>query len=531
MKFFQKMSQVRLVLLVSVFITLTGNFTFFEKTILVYPLSQNTLFISSLFVWLFVFLSVLLLLLCFRHTIKPILIILLLTSAVVAYAVNNYGIVVDENMISSVFETNASESLDLVSYKLIPYVLFLGVLPSFFVWRMEIIRLPLVSQLWRRVQIIIGLILVFILIAISFSKHYTSFARENRDLKLYINPTYYLYAVAKYVNTKFDTASTPFMEIGLDATINKPDYARRLVVLVVGETARADRFSLNGYERQTNPLLEQESVISFKNMTSCGSDTALSVPCMFSYLDREDYSHAKGKNMSNVLDVINQAGVEVLWRDNNSDSKGVADRITFEDYLSVGVNPICESECRDEGMLSGLQSYIDDRPESDILIVLHTMGSHGPAYYKRYPDVFEVFKPTCKTNQLNECSDEQINNAYDNTIVYADYFLSKVIELLKHNAESLDTAMFYISDHGESLGENGVYLHGMPYFMAPIAQVHVPALMWFNESFSSKINMSALKVTANEPLSHDNLFHTLLGLMNIKTEVYNNQLDIIDYAQ
>ena len=288
------------------------------------------------------------------------------------------------------------------------------------------------SQLFQRVKNIIGLTLVFVLVTISFSKHYTSFARENRDLRLYINPTYYLYAVAKYVNAKFDTASTPFMEIGLDATINVQANSQRLVILVVGEAARADRFSLNGYERQTSPLLEQESVISFKNMTSCGSDTALSVPCMFSYLNRENYSHAKGKNMSNVLDIISRAGVEVLWRDNNSDSKGAADRITFEDYRSNNFNPLCNPECRDEGMLSGLQSYIDERPDSNILIVLHTMGSHGPAYYRRYPQAFEVFTPTCQTNQLNECSDEQINNAYDNTIVYADYFLSKVIELLKN---------------------------------------------------------------------------------------------------
>jgi len=518
---------MRLVLLVAVFITLTGNFTFFEKTILVYPLSQNTLFVGSLFIWLFVFLSVLLLLLCYRYTIKPVLIILLLTSAVVAYAVDNYGIVVDENMIASVFETNPSETFDLVSYKLIPYVIFLGILPSFFVWKVKLTRLSIRSQLFQRVKYIIGLTLVFVLVTISFSKHYTSFARENLDLRLYINPTYYLYAIGKYVNAKFDTASTPFMEIGLDATISKQENAGRLVILVVGETARADRFSLNGYERQTNPLLEQESVISFKDMTSCGSDTALSVPCMFSYLNREDYSHAKGKNMSNVLDIINHADVEVLWRDNNSDSKSVADRITFEDYRSNDINPLCNPECRDEGMLSGLQSYIDERPDNNILIVLHTMGSHGPAYYKRYPQAFEIFTPTCQTNQLNECSDEQINNAYDNTIVYADYFLSRVIELLKNNAEDLDTAMFYISDHGESLGENGVYLHGMPYFMAPIEQVHVPAIMWFDKSFAGQVNMAVLEMAANESFSHDNLFHTLLGLMRVETEVYDQSLDIM----
>jgi len=248
---------------------------------------------------------------------------------------------------------------------------------------------------------------------------------------------------------------------------------------------------------------------------------------MFSHLTREQYSHAKGKNMSNVLDVINHAGVEVLWRDNNSDSKGVADRIDFEDFRDENKNPICDPECRDEGMLIGLQDYINERSEKDILVVLHTMGSHGPAYHKRYPEAFEVFTPACLTNQLNECSDKQINNAYDNTIVYADYVMAKTLELLKNNASDRDTAMFYISDHGESLGEKGVYLHGMPYFMAPQEQIHVPAIMWFDKRFGEAVNAEALGSTVNLTLSHDNLFHTLLGMMRVSTDVYDQNLDIL----
>jgi lipid A ethanolaminephosphotransferase len=157
------------------------------------------------------------------------------------------------------------------------------------------------------------------------------------------------------------------------------------------------------------------------------------------------------------------------------------------------------------------------------------MGSHGPAYYKRYPEQFEKFTPVCETNQLNECSNEQINNAYDNTIVYTDYVLAKTIELLKNNQDSFKTAMFYMSDHGESLGENGLYLHGMPYFMAPDEQIHVGSMLWFDERFSKDININELKSIANKKLSHDNIFHTLLGLMNIKTTVYNEELDFIPY--
>jgi len=299
-----------------------------------------------------------------------------------------------------------------------------------------------------------------------------------------------------------------------------------LVVLVVGETARSDHMSINGYELKTNPYLEQEEIISFKEMVSCGTDTAWSVPCMFSLLDRDNYNHESGKNMSNSLDLISRAGASVLWLDNNSDSKGVAERVPYEDYRSSKLNSICNPECRDEGMLIDIQNYIDEQNNNDILIVLHTMGSHGPAYFKRYPPEFEVFMPSCKTSQLNECTDEEITNAYDNTILYTDYFLSKVIAILKANSVNSDTAMLYISDHGESLGENGLYLHGMPYFMAPDEQIKIPAFMWFDESISRIFDIDSIKEKAQLSQSHDSLFHTLLGLMDVETELYKKDLDL-----
>ncbi len=190
------------------------------------------------------------------------------------------------------------------------------------------------------------------------------------------------------------------------------------------------------------------------------------------------------------------------------------------------INPVCDVECRDEGMLVGLQDYIDKTNQGDILIVLHQMGNHGPAYYKRYPMEFEKFTPVCKTNQLEECSVEQIENAYANAVLYTDYFLSRVIDLLKRNSNAFETAMVYMGDHGESLGENGLYLHGLPYFMAPDSQKHVPAVMWFGKSF--KIDREALRAKAEGTFSHDNLFHTVLGLMEVETSVYDKRLDILN---
>jgi lipid A ethanolaminephosphotransferase len=243
---------------------------------------------------------------------------------------------------------------------------------------------------------------------------------------------------------------------------------------------------------------------------------------MFSSLGRSDYSHTQGKNMSNVLDILNHAGVEVLWRDNNSSSKGVANRVIYQDFKTSNNNHICDVECRDVGMLDGLQDYISTHKNQDILIVLHMMGSHGPAYYKRYPKAFEKFTPTCKTNQFSKCTNEMINNAYDNTIVYTDYFLSQVIALLKKN-QTHQSAMLYMSDHGESLGEKGLYLHGMPYFIAPKEQTHVASIAWFDKQFSTEVT----KGKKDLALSHDGLFHTLLGLFDVRTKVYEQKLDFI----
>jgi len=178
------------------------------------------------------------------------------------------------------------------------------------------------------------------------------------------------------------------------------------------------------------------------------------------------------------------------------------------------------------GMLAGLQDFIDGQ-QGDILIVLHQMGNHGPAYYKRYPQAFEVFTPVCANNQLEACRNEEIANAYDNAVLYTDFFLTQVIRLLKRNDNVFQTSLIYMSDHGESLGEGGLYLHGMPYFIAPDEQKHVAAFMWFGQSAKNAIDTEALQQVAGNRFSHDNLFHTLLGLMKVKTSIYAAGKDIL----
>lgn len=525
-----KISRVKLIILTSLFLVFADNYRFFVNVTNIYPLSiSNFPFLSSIAVVFSCFLVLFFSLFNSRLTLKPMLIFSVLVAAFISYFANSYSAIIDDTMIQNVLETNASESMDLINGKLFLYLFFLGILPAGLIYKVktptQTIRRSLLST-----AATISLSLLIITIALfSFSKFYTSFFREHKPLRYYTNPTYAFYSAGKYIGNKFDSDKKQIKTIGLDAKKDETAQGRKLAIVVVGEAARADRFSLNGYEKETNPLLKNEDIINFSNMYSCGTTTAISVPCMFSYSEHNNYSDKKAKSSENILDVLARGGVKVLWRDNNSSSKGVADRVPYENYRNPENNKICDAECRDMGMLEGLQDFINQQDKGDILIVLHQMGNHGPAYSKRYPQTFEKFTPVCRTNQLEECQQEEIGNAYDNAILYTDYFLAHTIDLLKQNADTFQSALFYMSDHGESLGEGGLYLHGMPYFMAPDTQKHVGALMWFGESARQKIDTESLMQTANDHFSHDNLFHTLLGFLQIKTSLYKEEKDILKY--
>ncbi|RUM94688.1 MAG: phosphoethanolamine transferase [Thiothrix sp.] len=521
------MRSTQLTLLVSVFLVLLYNFAFFNNFIGVYPLSSiNLVHLLSLAVLLVSILLILLNFVLIKFTTKPILIVLVMVSSVAAYFMDTYNVIIDTDMIRNILLTDAAESRDLLNYRLLIYVLILGIFPAIYIYKLNIYYGSVAQELVAKIKVIALGLLLMIATTTPLGGFYASFFREHKILRYYTNPLTYIYSYGKYLTEKFSDPSESVTPLGINARRSATDVERELVILVVGETARSDRFSLNGYKRRTNPLLEKEEVYSFSNVSSCGTSTAISVPCMFSKYNRHQFSNKKAKHTENLLDVLNHAGVHVLWRDNNSSSKGVADRVTYENFKSKENNPVCDTECRDEGMLAGLQDYIGQQTNGDILIVLHQMGNHGPGYYKRYPKSFEKYRPVCKTNQLDECSKEEINNAYDNAILYTDYFLSKVIGLLKKNSNEFETVMIYMSDHGESLGEKGLYLHGLPYFAAPRAQTHVPAVFWFGDN-NDDMDHDALIKRRNTPYSHDNLFHTVIGIMELETSVYDREMDIL----
>lgn len=525
-------SSGELIVAVAFFIALFCNVGFFTSAARAVGTSASGLpFLGSLFVQISTLFILVLSALCHRWLVKPVLIFFLLVSSVLTYFTTKYGTIFDFQMISNVLETDSAEAGDLLNIQLAVYVLLLGLLPALFVLRARVVHPHWKEETVSRLKLAGVAGAVLLVSVLSFSAHNFSLSREHRDVTSKVIPTYAFYSVFKLAMRSLKKNGGPFVTVGADAHTPSTDNHHELVIMVVGETARADHWGLNGYRKNTTPRLSEEGVINFPDFWSCDTSTAKSVPCIFSSLERASFDTHRAANRDNALDILKRSGVSVLWRDNNSSSKGVADRVAYQDYRTSERNTVCEQgECRDEGMLRGLQSYIDAQ-NGDVLIVLHQMGNHGPAYYKRYPAAFERFSPVCRTNDLGSCSEEEINNAYDNAILYTDHFLSEVIELLKKNDGKFETAMIYASDHGESLGEYGIYLHATPYVIAPEAQKHVPAVMWFGEAIQHDLDLSTMEQRRKDRWSHDNLFHTLLGLFEVNSLAYDRRMDILTHVE
>jgi len=512
--------------------TVIFNITFFEKLFATYHWSIiNTVFFASVALIIFFLVVLILNLFRFKYLMKAVCILLLLCSSLANFTMMSYGVAIDYVMILNIFSTQKAEVLDLFSLMFCFNFLLLGVVPSVLILKIRIVYLDLKNTVFSQLKVFFGLLFIMLLVMALLGKSYTSFFREHKPLRYYINPTAWIYAVIKYSKKNLLVKHTAIQKIGNDSVMihDNKNHSREIVVLVIGESARGDHVSLNGYNRDTFPLLAKEDVLSFSNMVSCGTSTAVSVPCIFSHYNIDNFDSEKGRNTENVLDIMNRTGkIKVLWRDNNSDSKGVALRLEYQDYKSPDNNPSCHGECRDIGMINNLEQIINNEKNNynDILIVLHQMGNHGPAYYKRYPKEFEKFVPACQTNELQECTRDEIINAYDNALLYTVYFLSEIIKLLKKFPLD-ETALLYVSDHGESLGENGVYLHGMPEFIAPKEQKDIASIFWFGGTLKKKINWQLLKRKSNVPLSHDIFFHTLLGLFEIKTKYYRLESDVL----
>jgi lipid A ethanolaminephosphotransferase len=468
-----------------------------------------------------------------RLTFKPLVIALLPVTAGISYFMTEYGVVIDANMIQNVFETNSAEARDLFTPQSVMYVGLMGLVPAWLIWTVPVSYRPFWHEV--RTKSILSAVSALVLAAVAFAffQNFASVFREQKDLRLTLTPYNYIGGLVRYIRKTGHAATIIAAPFGEDAQRTLPPSTpprKSVTVLVIGETARAANFSLNGYTRETNPRLAKvPDLINFKAVRSCGTDTAQSVPCMFSGLGRAKATSGIAIRQEGLLDILNRTGISLLWRENQSGCKGVCSRIPLE-ILTQSKLPTFynNGESNDEVLLRELDAKIAAL-KGDGVFVLHMMGSHGPAYYKRYPPAFETFTPVCKSSQFSRCSNEEIVNAYDNTILYADHVLAELIALLqKADAVGVPASMIFVSDHGESLGENNIYLHGMPYALAPDVQTHVPMMMWLSPSFQKSFGVDGgcLAKKSGGELSHDNLFHSMLGLHGVTTKVYDPALDL-----
>ena len=474
-----------------------------------------------------------------RHTIKPAIALFVVSAALGAHFMGSYGVVIDPTMMTNVLQTNPRETLDLMSPRLLLSVLVLAGLPVLWLWRVPVQGIGVFAQLGRNVLALVVTVLVLVALVLALFADLSATMRNHKSLRYLINPVNSFYALGVLGFQAKARPGGPPQAIGSDVHVLARAAGAKppLLVLVVGETARADHFSLNGYAVATNPELARLDVVSFRDVTSCGTNTAASLPCMFSHLGRVGYD-ARERDHENLLDLVQRAGMAVLWLDNQAGCKGLCERVpnAFAHDAVPGAPPLptalcSDGDCLDEALLHGLDQRLAALPADQrargVLLVLHQMGSHGPAYFKRSPPERKPFAPECNTNVLQQCDRQSLVNAYDNSIAYTDHVLALSVAWAQRQGATHDPALLYVSDHGESLGENNLYLHGLPYAVAPREQTHVPMVVWFAPQTvaNATLDVGCVQRGRDAALSHDHLFHSVLGLLGLRASEYRAELD------
>jgi len=519
-----------LVIAVALYLNILFNRSFWQRAMEYFHddyglLALIFIIISCLFIALIASLSL-------NFIIKPWAILLIFASSVAGWFTDQFGTIIDRHMLINVMETTPSEASHLLTANFILYLTFTALLPSLIIVWLRLEYRPIFSCIWRNgVTILLCLTLAFSL-SVVISRTLMSTLREHNDLIRILNPVAPMTSVVKYIIREHLEAKPEFQTIGIDAKINHLSGNKirpRVIIMVIGEAARAENFAFQGYERQTNPQLAKRNILYFGNFASCGTSTAQSVPCMFSHLTKDEFDRRKALFMSSLPDILAQAGIEVEWWENNSDSKGVANRIRQVIFYGRDDSQFClGGECLDGIMLDPLDEWLD-KVTGDAVLFVHQMGSHGPAYFKRYTDKFRQFSPDCRGVEFSQCSIEEVRNAYDNSLLYTDDFLSQIIDKLASRSSMIESGLIYMSDHGQSLGENGLYLHGMPYALAPSQQTHIPFLTWLSPELTQSLNLDLICLAKDRmmrSLSHDHLFPSLLGVMEVATNLKQAEFDI-----
>lgn len=524
------MSTESLALLASAWFLLACNIPFWRAVLATGALQgfSGARALACLFVLVLGLQAVLFGLLLHGRLAKPTLALLLVLGALATHFSRSYGVYFDADMVRSVLHTDTREAGELLGWHLVPPLLVFAGLPVVAVSRITLRRRPSARAVAARMTALAAFALLSGVGALGAFQDLSSLMRNHRELRHLIVPGNVVMATATVLRGE-PGAHGPRRAIGVDAVMepHAPGRRPRLLVLVVGETVRAANWGLGGYARQTTPRLAALQPINFAQVTSCGTSTEVSLPCMFSPEGRAGYDKARLARSESLLHVLEHAGVHTQWRDNQSGCKGVCTGLAYQrmqpDPTVEGCN---QDECVDELLLAGLGSAIERTP-GDQLVVLHQVGNHGPSYYRRTPARLRHFVPTCDSDELGRCTRAQIVNSYDNAILATDDLLARTIALLAAHPDR-DSALVYVSDHGESLGEGGLFLHGLPYAIAPEFQTHVPMMAWLSPGLvrARNADMACLRAGALRPSSHDNLFHTVLGLFGVRTALYARERDL-----
>lgn len=429
--------------------------------------------------------------------------ILTLVSAVAEYFVFTYGVMMDEIMLGNVFNTRYSEASGFISWTLILYFVLCGVLPALF-----ILLQPIDYESGKKFGISCGgsLGLILLLILANF-KQTLWIGQYDTELGGLIMPWSYVVNTCRIISINHSKNEE---EILLpDGALT--DQEKTAVVLVIGESARKANFQLYGYGRETNPQLSRQPDLHVLQAQSCGTYTTAGCRAI---LEPEN----SGKLYEILPNYAYRTGVDVVWRTYNWGQPPVHVPEFMNDKDLAKIYPDARRKY-DELLYTGLRERIEKSDRDKVLVVLHTNSSHGPEYYERYPKEFEHFTPVPSNVEESNKELDKLVNAYDNTIVYTDHLLSSLIDTLR-NMEGWNTAMVYISDHGESLGENGLFMHGLPMNMAPKTQYEIPFLVWLSSDFRT------LKADLPETVDQHYIFHSVIDLLSIQSPAYKEELDI-----
>lgn len=518
-----------LILGVSLFIMAAHNFTFWHRAWAVFDGNLRQIAGWGIAVWMLTVLTVAFF--GFRWFLKPVAAFVLILSAVTSYYMDKLGIIIDREMIQNAMLTTVTESKHLITLSFILHVAIWGLLPAAAVFWVRIRPTPIFTNIWRWALTVMLAVAIFAGALFSDFKAYSAVARERKDVLASYQPGAAIAGAARYSKMMLRTKNVTVAPLGMDARKGPLITAAAkpvLTVVFVGETARAQNFGLNGYARPTTPELAKRDVVNFTDVSSCGTSTAVSVPCMLSNLTRDGYSYDNGIGQENLTDVLAHADIDVLWWDNNTGDQGTAGRVAQSRRMTAADDPAAcaQGECTDAVFLNPLKNTLPTL-KRDTVLFIHMIGSHGPAYFMRYPPEAEVFTPACRTAEFADCTMDEIVNAYDNSIRFTDQIIAQTIDLLAAQSDVIP-AVFFLSDHGESLGEDGLYLHAAPYFLAPETQTRVPMVMWLSPLYQQalKVDPACLKAKSDETLSQDNVFHTVLGLMDVVTTVRDDSLDL-----